>query len=80
MSKANRGFASMDLDKRVEISRAGGRAAHRAGNARTWTVEESRQAGRVGGRQTQLRRKERLALASDGQGTESTEGARDERD
>ena len=54
----------MDKDKRAEISRAGGKAAHRAGKARTWTVEESRAAGRVGGRESQRRRKERLALAN----------------
>jgi general stress protein YciG len=64
MSKADRGFASMDKDRRAEISSAGGKAAHRAGKARTWTVEESRAAGRVGGRESQRRRKERLALAN----------------
>ena len=49
MSKADRGFASMDHDKRREIARKGGQSAHAAGTAHEWTIEEARDAGRKGG-------------------------------
>ena len=49
MTKADRGFASMDQDKRREISRKGGQTAHALGTAHKWTIEEARVAGRKGG-------------------------------
>jgi uncharacterized protein len=44
-----RGFASMDAEKRREIARKGGRAAHEKGTAHEFTPEEAREAGRKGG-------------------------------
>jgi len=49
MSKADRGFASMDRTKQREIASKGGRAAHQKGTAHEWTREEAREAGRKGG-------------------------------
>ncbi len=48
-----RGFASMDKTKQRSIASKGGRAAHKAGRAHTWTSEEARRAGRKGGRARQ---------------------------
>jgi hypothetical protein len=48
MGVENRGFASMDLEKRREIASRGGRAAHRRGNAHEWTREEARDAALKG--------------------------------
>jgi len=47
MSK--RGFAAMDPEKRRELARKGGRAAHEHGRAHEFTPEEAREAGRKGG-------------------------------
>jgi general stress protein YciG len=44
-----RGFAAMDPERARELSRRGGKAAHRAGTAHTFTTEEARVAGRKGG-------------------------------
>ncbi len=49
-AKSRRGFAVMDKDRQREIARAGGKAAHRNGNAHEFTSEEAREAGRKGGR------------------------------
>jgi len=46
---SKKGFASMDLEKRREIARKGGRAAHATGTAHEFTSEEARAAGRKGG-------------------------------
>jgi uncharacterized protein len=46
---ANRGFASMTKERRKELARMGGEAAHRQGTAHQWTPEEARAAGRKGG-------------------------------
>lgn len=48
MPIADRGFASMDRDKRWEIASRGGRAAHQLGKAHEWTQEEARAAARKG--------------------------------
>lgn len=48
--KQRRGFAAMDLEKRREIARSGGRAAHAQGKAHQWTPETARLAGSKGGR------------------------------
>ena len=49
MARQDRGFASLDLNRRREISSKGGQAAHRQGKAHQWTTEEAREAGRKGG-------------------------------
>jgi hypothetical protein len=48
--KSNRGFASMDPEKVREIAGMGGKAAHAAGKAHTFSSEEAREAGRKGGK------------------------------
>jgi general stress protein YciG len=48
-----RGFASMNKDKQRMIASKGGKAAHKKGTAHTWTSEEARKAGRLGGRARQ---------------------------
>jgi len=49
MGTETRGFGSMDPKKQRDIASKGGRAAHKKGNAHTWTSEEAREAGRKGG-------------------------------
>ena len=44
-----RGFAAMDPERRRDISRKGGIAAHRKGTAHQWTPITARDAGRKGG-------------------------------
>lgn len=44
-----RGFAAMTREKRREIARKGGIAAHQQGTAHQWTSEEAQIAGRKGG-------------------------------
>jgi general stress protein YciG len=51
MSKADRGFASMDKKKQQEIASKGGK-----GTAHEWSAEEARQAGRKGGTETGRRK------------------------
>lgn len=48
-NNANKGFASMDEDRRREIASEGGKAAHESGNAHEFDSEEAREAGRKGG-------------------------------
>lgn len=45
-----RGFAALPPERRREIARQGGLAAHEAGTAHQFTPEEAREAGRKGGR------------------------------
>jgi uncharacterized protein len=47
--RSGRGFASMDAERQRAIASAGGRAAHRSGNAHEFNAEEAREAGRRGG-------------------------------
>lgn len=47
--KKKSGFAGMSEERRHEICRQGGIAAHRNGRAHEFTSEEARQAGRKGG-------------------------------
>ncbi len=56
MTTANRGFASMDLNRQREIASKGGKAAHQKGTAHEWTREEAREAGRKGGMTPHRRR------------------------
>jgi general stress protein YciG len=46
---STRGFAGMDVEKRREIARRGGKAAHAQGRAHRFTTEEARAAGKKGG-------------------------------
>ena len=48
--KKRRGFSARDENKKREIARKGGIAAHRKGTAHKFTSEEAREAGRKGGR------------------------------
>jgi len=47
----------MSPEKRREIARKGGKAAHSAGTAHEFTSEEARVAGRKGGRATHAKRR-----------------------
>ncbi len=49
MSTDKRGFASMSPEQQRALTGAGGRAAHAAGTAHTYTLEEAARAGRLGG-------------------------------
>ena len=49
MPTSQRGFASMNPEKRRELASKGGKAAHAKGTAHEWTKEEAREAGRKGG-------------------------------
>jgi general stress protein YciG len=44
-----RGFGSMDPQKRREIASHGGKRAHELGVAHTWTPDEAKVAGSIGG-------------------------------
>ncbi len=51
-----RGFAAMDREKVKAIASKGGKAAHVAGTAHTFTPEEAKQAGLKGGKAPHVRR------------------------
>jgi len=51
-----RGFAALSPERRSEISRAGGKAAHAAGTAHQFTSEEAKVAGIKGGKAPHVRR------------------------
>jgi general stress protein YciG len=55
-----RGFAGMSPEKRRAVARLGGKAAHKAGTAHTWTTEEAIKAGRKGGTATGKKRRKHL--------------------
>lgn len=48
-SQPKRGFASMSIERRTQIARMGGIAAHQKGTAHEWTPEEASIAGKKGG-------------------------------
>jgi general stress protein YciG len=50
MPKQKRGFAVMSPEKQREIASKGGKAAHAAGTAHEFSIEEARRAGQKGGR------------------------------
>lgn len=50
--KSKRGFASMSPDQVKRIASMGGTEAHRLKVAHTWSPEEAKQAGRIGGART----------------------------
>ena len=57
MAKEDRGFASMDKTKQRTIASKGGKAANKKGTAHTWTSEEARKAGKLGGKSRQKKDK-----------------------
>lgn len=61
MSKADRGFASMDKKRQREIASMGGVKAHAMGTAHEWTSEEAREAGRKGGMASHRRKQAETA-------------------
>jgi general stress protein YciG len=63
MAIEDRGFASMDSGRQLEIASKGGKAAHQKGTAHEWTSEEAREAGRRGGKASRARRNEAEAEA-----------------
>jgi general stress protein YciG len=72
MSKADRGFASMDKNKQREIARKGGKAAHQKRTAHEWTSEEAREAGRKGG--MAIHRKQEESRGQESPGVEDLRG------
>ena len=72
MSKADRGFASMDAVKQREIASKGGKAAHVKGTAHEWTSEEAREAGRRGGMASRERFKQAAAEEAPPEGVPPT--------
>jgi general stress protein YciG len=58
----------MDAAKQRAIASAGGRAAHRSGNAHEFNTEEAREAGRRGGLARSARWRKRSIELADGQG------------
>ena len=61
-----RGFAGMDEEKRREVARMGGRAAHQKGTAHEFSSEEAREAGRKGGRAVSQNREHMSAIGREG--------------
>lgn len=79
--RSGRGFASMDAERQRAIASAGGRAAHRSGNAHEFNAEEAREAGRRGGlARSASRQAARQLQLADGQGTVKLPPAADARD
>ena len=64
----------MDEEKRREVARMGGRAAHQKGTAHEWTSEEARDAGRKGGIASHRRRREMMGGNDNTEGSSSTGG------
>ena len=62
MSIENRGFASVDTETMRWIASEGGKAAHHYGTARKWTLEEAREAGRLGKRASDEAKRRKKAL------------------
>jgi len=59
----------MDAERQRAIASAGGRAAHRSGNAHEFNAEEAREAGRRGGlARSASRQASRTVQLADGQG------------
>lgn len=65
MATSDRGFASMDPEKRRKIASKGGKAAHKSGAAHEWTTEEAREAGRKGGSASQRKLREVTPAAAE---------------
>jgi len=56
----------MDEEKRREVARMGGRAAHQKGTAHEFSSEEAREAGRKGGRAVSQNREHMSAIGREG--------------
>lgn len=54
--RPKRGFAALTPERRAELSRKGGQAAHAKGTAHKWDTEAARTAGRKGGAATRSKR------------------------
>lgn len=54
--KKARGFASMSPERRAEVSRLGGIAAHQKGTAHEFTTAEAKLAGQKGGKAARAKR------------------------
>jgi general stress protein YciG len=61
-----RGFAGMDEERRREVARMGGRAAHQKGTAHEFSPEEAREAGRKGGRAVSQNREHMSTIGREG--------------
>lgn len=57
MAISDRGFGSLNPEKRKAIASLGGKAAHQKGTAHEWTSDTARIAGRKGGRNSWVTRK-----------------------
>ena len=56
----------MDEERRREVARMGGRAAHQKGTAHEFSPEEAREAGRKGGRAVSQNREHMSAIGREG--------------
>jgi general stress protein YciG len=56
----------MDEERRREVARMGGRAAHQKGTAHEFSSEEAREAGRKGGRAVSQNREHMSAIGREG--------------
>jgi hypothetical protein len=56
----------MDEERRKEVARMGGRAAHQKGTAHEFSPEEAREAGRKGGRAVSQNREHMSAIGREG--------------
>lgn len=56
-AKKPQGFAVLSPERRAEISRKGGKAAHAMGKAHKFTSEEAKAAGHKGGTKTAMRKR-----------------------
>src|SRR6478609_4367848 len=61
-----RGFASMDEQRRRRIASEGGKASHRRGKAHEFSSEEARSAGRKGGMEVSRDRQHMSAIGRKG--------------
>jgi uncharacterized protein len=66
VSRAKRGFASMDPERQRAIASQGGKAAHQSGHAHEFTAEEARLAGRKGGQIVSRDREHMAAIGAKG--------------
>ena len=64
--KLHRGFAMLSSERRQEIARAGGTAAHACGRAHKYTAEQASAAGRKGGATVSLDREHMSAIGRKG--------------
>jgi len=64
--KLHRGFAMLSTERRQEIARAGGTAAHACGRAHKYTAEQASAAGRKGGATVSLNREHMSAIGRKG--------------